>query len=205
MPFPFEAEPSELYKELDRYVDVVFDCLQSEFMVLPKGPGFVDYAIFDKGYEALKAATKGFRDVSPAIVEQAVIATPIAMIVLRSILGFTPSEWAYVASQHGDSSISQGAARSIDRRIRLAPERPLPSQGGTTQQRIRALIAAACDHLIEGPPAVPDGMLHRLDKADTAEGLVSLQAAADLGLPYSMLLYERFLGRPFAGHRDSVS
>jgi len=26
-----------------------------------------------------------------------------------------------------------------------------------------------------------------------------------MGVPYSMLLYERFLGRPFAGHRDSVS
>jgi hypothetical protein len=25
------------------------------------------------------------------------------------------------------------------------------------------------------------------------------------GVPYAMLLYERFLGRPFAGHRDSVS
>jgi hypothetical protein len=24
-------------------------------------------------------------------------------------------------------------------------------------------------------------------------------------VPYAMLLYERFLGRPFAGHRDSVS
>jgi hypothetical protein len=28
---------------------------------------------------------------------------------------------------------------------------------------------------------------------------------ADLGAPYSALLYERFLGRPFAGHRDSIS
>ena len=28
---------------------------------------------------------------------------------------------------------------------------------------------------------------------------------ADLGVPYSILLYERFLGRPFAGHRDSIS
>lgn len=26
-----------------------------------------------------------------------------------------------------------------------------------------------------------------------------------MGTPYAMLLYERFLGRPFAGHRDSVS
>jgi hypothetical protein len=28
---------------------------------------------------------------------------------------------------------------------------------------------------------------------------------AKIGVPYAMLLYERFLGRPFAGHRDSVS
>jgi len=28
---------------------------------------------------------------------------------------------------------------------------------------------------------------------------------AGIGVPYAMLLYERFLGRPFAGHRDSVS
>ena len=31
------------------------------------------------------------------------------------------------------------------------------------------------------------------------------RAAADLGVPYSALLYERLLGRPFASHRDSVS
>src|SRR5438046_5425395 len=28
---------------------------------------------------------------------------------------------------------------------------------------------------------------------------------AGIGVPYAMLLYERFLGRPFAGHRDSIS
>lgn len=28
---------------------------------------------------------------------------------------------------------------------------------------------------------------------------------ADLGAPYPVLLYERFLGRPYATHRDSVS
>ena len=26
-----------------------------------------------------------------------------------------------------------------------------------------------------------------------------------MGIPYSILLYERLLGRPFAGHRDSIS
>lgn len=47
--------------------------------------------------------------------------------------------------------------------------------------------------------------LHRLDKADTKTGLEGLRNLADIGSPYAMMLYERFLGRPFAGHRDSVS
>ena len=34
---------------------------------------------------------------------------------------------------------------------------------------------------------------------------VVLRALAQMGVPYAMVLYERFLGRPFAGHRDSVS
>ena len=48
-------------------------------------------------------------------------------------------------------------------------------------------------------------ILHRLDKVDTVDGLTSIRPIADLGVPYPVLLYERFLGRPFAGHRDSVS
>jgi hypothetical protein len=51
----------------------------------------------------------------------------------------------------------------------------------------------------------PRKKIHRLNKADSKGGLSDLQAAAKLGLPYPMLLYERFLGRPFAGHKDSVS
>jgi hypothetical protein len=67
------------------------------------------------------------------------------------------------------------------------------------------MVSVACKLLTEPPPSVPADKLYRLDKADTRNGLVSLQPLADLGVPYAMLLYERFLGRPFAGHRDSVS
>jgi hypothetical protein len=67
------------------------------------------------------------------------------------------------------------------------------------------LVTTACGLLTEGAPLTSHDKLHRLAKADTTEGAVSLRALADLGVPYSMLLYERFLGRPFAGHRDSVS
>ena len=36
-------------------------------------------------------------------------------------------------------------------------------------------------------------------------GLAAARDLSGMGVPYAMLLYERFLGRPFAGHRDSVS
>jgi hypothetical protein len=70
---------------------------------------------------------------------------------------------------------------------------------------VAALVATVCKLLQEGTPAVPDEMIHRLDKVDTGSGLTGVRHVAVEGLPYAMLLYERFLGRPFAAHRDSVS
>jgi hypothetical protein len=101
--------------------------------------------------------------------------------------------------------ITQGAARTIDRKIRMDPETPLRRNGALTQDRIAALVAAACTALATGAPEIAADRLHRLNKADTAAGLTSLRSFAELGAPYSVLLYERFLGRPFAGHRDSIS
>ena len=54
MRFPFEADDIDLTANLDEYIDSVFKCLQSEFMILPKGPGFVEFATFEHGYEVLK-------------------------------------------------------------------------------------------------------------------------------------------------------
>jgi hypothetical protein len=80
------------------------------------------------------------------------------------------------------------------------------SKSGTTaHNRILALIETACALLNASVPDVAPDKLHRLDKADTREGLASIKSLARMGAPYAMLLYERFLGRPFAGHRDSVS
>lgn len=205
MPFPFEVPFDEVQRDLDVYVDEIFSCLQSEFLTLPKGPGFVEYPVFERGYEALKRATGSFRDLSPELVIAAVQEVPIALIVLRSMLGFTPPEWAYVTSQRTGVQVSQSAIRAIDRKVRMAPDTPLRTDGSLTGGRIRALVATACQILTDGAPDGREDALHRLNKADTKSGLQSLQPLADLGVPYAMLLYERFLGRPFAGHRDSVS
>lgn len=86
----------------------------------------------------------------------------------------------------------------------MSPETPI-SANGVTKERLKALVETACFMLAEGAPAIGDDLLHRLNKADTKQGTDSIKNIAGMGVPYAMLLYERFLGRPFAGHRDSVS
>lgn len=202
--YPFEFPFDVVQDRLDEFVASVCSSLESEFLTLPKGEGFVDYAVFETGYEALKRATSGFANMEPASVLQAIHDVPIAFIVLRTMLGFTPPEWAYVATQRTKVEVTQGAIRSLDRGVRVTPLRPL-SQAETTQKRLKALVEAACIMLTEGVPSGLPDKIHRLEKADTREGLASLRTIAQIGVPYPMLLYERFLGRPFAGHKDSVS
>lgn len=207
MPYPFEVPFTDLEADLDIYVDAIFGALQSEFLTLPKGEGFVDYPVFERGYEALKRVTGAFRTLSPEPIISLIYDNPIALIVLRTMLGFTPPEWAYLATQRTGVTVPQGAARTLDRAIRMEPLEPLRINNGVGGARIGALVKVACELLNAGVPkeARTPELIHRLDKADTREGIKSIQPLADLGVPYAMLLYERFLGRPFAGHRDSVS
>ena len=111
MPFPFEVGFDEVQSNLDACVDAVFGCLESEFLVMPKGDGFVEFPEFENAYEALKRATGSFREVTSDTVAPVVFETPIALIVLRCMLGLTPSEWAYHTSRayRGQRDSERGA------------------------------------------------------------------------------------------------
>lgn len=205
MPLRFDVDYANPSLAFDDLVDEVFGELQSSFLEMPRGEGFTDYATFEKGYQALKKATDDFTNVTTASIEAAVVTSPIAFVVFRAILGFTPPEWAYVTTERTGVRVDQGAARTMDRSVRL---KPLTSRAlGTTlaDQRMRAMIRAGVETLMIGTGPENLAVLHRLDKVDTKEGIKSLQPIADLGVPYAVLLYERFLGRPFASHRDAVS
>jgi len=202
--YPFEASLDEILDNPALFVSSVFSCLESEFLVMPKGTGFVEYSVFESGYEALKKALSGFREISPEAVYQTAISVPISVIVLRAMLGFTPSEWAYIATQRTGVEVTQGFARTLDRKIRMTPSAPTRDRGETAV-RLKALVDTACQLLTEGAPEVETSKIHRLNKADTKLGIQTLQNMAALGAPYAMLLYERFLGRPFSSHRDSIS
>ena len=194
MRFPFEVPFEFVRQNPNEYVLAIFSCLESEFLVLPKDDGFIEYTIFEMGYEALKQATAGFTHMTPAAVIPVTMDVPISIIVIRTILGFTPPEWAYIATQRTGILISQGFVRTLDRRIRKEPLKPL-GKGRVTVERVKALIETACQLLSEGIPRVDTDKIHRLDKADTRAGLESIRTMATMGAPYAMLLYERFLRR----------
>jgi hypothetical protein len=202
--FPFEASWEEILQDPESYVDSVFSCLESEFLVMPKGAGFVEYPVFERGYEALKKATEGFSILNPDKVYPMTVSEPISVVVLRTMLGFTPPEWGYVTTQKTGVPVTQGFVRSLDRKVRMAPETEL-NTNGVAKERLKAMVQTACQLLSAGAPEVDNDQLHRLNKADTKQGVDSIKNLSRIGAPYAMLLYERFLGRPFAGHRDSVS
>src|SRR5215813_14185074 len=116
--FPFEVSFEELTARLDEFVDSVFASLESSFLVMPRGQGFISFPAFENAYEQLKQATGGFLQLDPSAVLATANRTPLVLIILRAMLGFTPSEWAYVAGQSSGLQITQGFARTLDRRIR---------------------------------------------------------------------------------------
>ena len=71
---PYDATAEQMQRDIESYVDAVYGSLESQFLVLPQGPGFVEYARFQAAYEVLKKATSGFRALRPAAVWDALLA-----------------------------------------------------------------------------------------------------------------------------------
>ena len=208
MPKPFEISLEYLRDHLDEMVEATFADLESQFLVLPKGPNFVEYHDFQAAYEVLKRHTSAFRSLTESAIWTSLREDSLCFLVLRAILGMTPPEWADLAHSERGVEVPQGAARSLDSRCRsnhtyfARLSRP---RNATTLERVDALISVAVQYIGQGIPAGAEDTVYRLDKVDTGEGLTSLEHVAAQHVPYAVLLYERYLGRPFASHRDSVS
>jgi hypothetical protein len=202
--YPFEVPYTEIVAKLASFIETIFGDLQSSFLLVPRGPNFISYTKFQLAYEGLKRHTSGFSKFERTNVLDAIKENPLALIVLRSILGFTPPELAYVTSQNSSQVISQNFARKVDRQFRDG-QKTFDGISALSQKRVTVIVSVACELIAQGVGEVPEDLIHRLDKADTRSGLSGIRHVANEGVPYAMLLYERFLGRPFASHRDAVS
>ncbi|MBU2499374.1 MAG: hypothetical protein KKE57_10770, partial [Proteobacteria bacterium] len=223
---PFELNPKELAEDLEEMVETTISDLTSEFLLMPEGPAFIKYQDFRAAYEILKRHTLAFTDFTQDRTFGALLENSRAFCVLRAILGMTPPEWAELVRTEYSFDIPQNAARTLDRKCRgdieyvkrmeqrhqtgLAKNKKnqkghRPSDRPLTLQRIDALLRAAIYYINQGAPKEVNGAVHRMAKFDTSQGIESVQYAAKENIPYAVLLYERYLGRPFAAHRDAVS
>ncbi|MFH1116634.1 MAG: hypothetical protein V1792_22190 [Pseudomonadota bacterium] len=221
---PFELTSLELEQRLEEMVDAVFSDLMSEFLLMPMGSGFIKYEDFRDAYEILKIQTNSFQALSVSTVTSALLRNSRVLGVVRSVLGMTAPEWAELARSEVDSDVTQNAARTLDRRCRedtryiqdalhryqqrvdrSLKKGKVPPNRPKSLERIDDLVQVATQFIVSGAPQDQEAVIHRLAKFDTNEGLDSLTYAANEHVPFPVLLYERYLGRPFAGHRDAVS
>ena len=208
MPRPFEIASPHLQDYLEELVDATFSDIQSQFLVLPRGDNFVEYADFQIAYEVLRQRTNAFADFTESSVWSALRENSLCFGVVRTMLGMSPPEWADLARSDRDSDINQGYARGLDGRCssdRTYVSGLVRPRNSKALDRMEALISVAIEYITRGAPPGAADAVHRLDKADTSHGLESLRHVASQHVPYAMLLYERYLGRPFATHRDAVS
>ena len=205
MPFPFEVAFEEIQSNLDACVDAEFGCLESEFLVMPKGDGFVEFPVFEYGYEALKRATGSFREVTSDTVAPCRLrdtdCTDRSSLHSRihPIGVGLPYEPTYRGQRDSERGAHNRSKHPNEARWGVVEEGKGDGTANSSSRRRR---------LSRPPVGVPENSpdsIHRLDKADTRAGLISVRSSAELGIPYSMLLYVRLLGRQFAGHRDSIS
>jgi hypothetical protein len=204
--YPFQATPEELETRLDQFVDATVATLSSFYMAFPRRSDFLEYEPFKRAYLELARATAGFKTFDRATIREAVQRDGMIFTVLRSIAGLSPPDLADYTKEVSGVAVSQSFARSQDQQARRG-KNPLASRRtrADTRTRLLAMIDAACEAIERGPQNKGPFVVHRLDKIDTARGLRSLQTVAAAGVEYSMLLYERMLGRPFATYRDSAS
>ena len=129
--YSFNADYQDLCDNIESYVDIVFSSLTSDFLIMPKGNGFIDYPAFEEGYEKLKETSKGFIILDPINIYKLTMEYPMIFIVLRTMLGFTPPEWAYIASGHCSIVITQNQMpnpfKLVQRSGFIRPKNPVAS------------------------------------------------------------------------------
>ena len=172
------------------------------FHLIPRGEAMASEDDFTTAYEELARRTSQFSDVSIATLTAALLAHPASLSPLRMILGFTRKEFAVAANLFDPTAtVTENSLKAFERRPPVDP----------TQKRIElvqllaATIHAVMDRtLLDVPLAAAENFHSKLDKRDTTNGWVTVVADA-AGVPYSALLYQRYVGGVWRQVQDAYS
>lgn len=176
---------------------------QPSFHYIPRGDTMADDRDFDIAYERLAEHTANFADVSEENLVRALTEKALVLAPLRMILGFTYNElsWAMKSTRAG-STTSGTTLRNFERSPE--PER-ITARRSEMIERIAATAIAVMERSILQIPESARRFFHsKLDKRDTSDGWQSVEIAAG-GVPYSALLYQRYVGGVWRQVQDAYS
>jgi hypothetical protein len=178
---------------------------QPSFHLIPRGDAMASETAFEVAYDVLDQETQSFTNVTQATLTAALLRDPRALAPLRMIIGFTTNELAVAVRLIDPSAtITGNALKGIERR-------PAPTTASAIQRReaaialICAAVLAVMNRSILTVPAPSAESFHsKLDKRDTRQGWSSV-ANDSHGVPYSALLYQRYVGGVWRQVQDAYS
>ena len=174
---------------------------QPSFHYIPRGDAMADETAFAAAYEDLATSTDHFRSVDGRSLVSALTINPGVLAPLRMILGLTYNELAWAMKQTGPATKTTGGALKNF-------ERKPPQSSKARAEMIETIVATALavmDRSILQIPASARAFFHsKLDKRDTRDGWNTVVADAG-GVPYSALLYQRYVGGVWRQVQDAYS
>jgi hypothetical protein len=178
---------------------------QPSFHLIPRGDAMASLGEFTIAYEAIAAATEHFTRVDVEILTTALDSYPAALVALRMIAGLTHNELSVAMKLVDASSKTSGDALKRFER----GERPGGAAKSKRLKLIRSIVIgllAVMDRRILTVPTEAQANFHsKLDRADTRDGWASVHTTAVQGVPYSALLYQRYVGGQWRQVQDAYS
>lgn len=190
------AEHVEIYATVARILYV--PNLAPDFAYIHED-SFYELPYFQQAYDAAHAATNGFTNVDADTLTQVLQANPRALLPLRTILGFTKTEFAHATTLvAGVLNLAPLSASKVDSMERSA------SRTTTEQGRVAAttLVRVLDGTLFADPPA---GLRRKQDKPDTMDGWKTVRQTAQDGVSYATFLHQRHYGGAYRQVLDARS
>jgi hypothetical protein len=178
---------------------------QPSFHLIPKGDAMTAEDDFERAYNVLAEETTDFTDVRIETLHSSLLRDGAALAPLRMIIGLTHNELAVTTKLIApDSKVTGNALKGLERRA-------APTGAAASARRaallalVSATIVAAMDRrVLTVPEASTESFHSKLDKRDTRDGWASVARDAG-GVPYFVLLYQRFVGGVWRQVQDAYS
>ncbi len=187
----------------DLLVQGFLDHLRPSFHLIPKGDSMANEASFIDAYASLADGTDNFARPDAESLAEVLRRTPAALAPIRMIVGLTQNELAVAVK------LTDPHARVSGEALKKFERSPPPEQASQRHAQLatgiaHAVTAAMSREILAVPSSAAAHFHSKLDKRDTRDGWSSVRADS-AGVPYSALLYQRYVGGVWRQVQDAYS